>query len=82
MLSQIPGIVWVAIGVGLAIAAPWMLFVALDRQGRDKTGQVFQASVDSIRKTMSGEAKEMDELSRRVEALKQEENNPERGAPK
>lgn len=78
MLSQIPGLVWVVIGVSLAIAAPWMIFVALDRQGRDRTGKVFQTSVESITRTLRGENKEVDELARRVDALKNQEKDDQK----
>ena len=80
MLSQVPGIVWVVVGVGLAIATPWMIFIALDRQGRDRTGQVFQASIDSVRHALRGEAQDIDELSRRVDALKKQDQD--QGKPK
>ncbi len=71
-MSQIPGIVWVIVGIGLAIAAPWLLFVALDRQGRDKTGQVWHTSIETISRTLRGEAKDMDELARRVDELQRD----------
>ena len=78
MLSQIPGLVWVVIGVSLAIAAPWMIFVALDHQGRDRTGKVFQTSVDTITRTLRGENKEADELARRVDALKSQDKDSQK----
>ncbi len=74
-MPQIPGFVWVIVGIGLAIATPWMIFVALDREGRSKSGQAWRASMEALNKTLHSETPEIDELSRRVEKLK--ENNPE-----
>ena len=68
--------------MGVAIAAPWVIFVALNRQTRDRTGQVWQASVDTLRKAMSGEAHDMDELARRVEALKDDKSDQQQDQPK
>ena len=71
-MNAIPDTVIILIGIGLAIALPWLLFLAVDRSSRRKASNVWQNSLDELRKTMQGENRELDELAQRVEKLKSE----------
>lgn len=77
-MGSIPDVAIILIIIGLAIALPWLLFLAADRQGRHEAGNVWQHSLETIQKTLRGEAKEMDELSERVRKIKAESEEEER----
>ena len=68
----------ILIVIGLAIALPWLLFLAADKRGRSEAGNVWQHSLETIQKTLRGEAKELDELSERVRKIKAESEEDQR----
>jgi type IV secretory pathway VirB2 component (pilin) len=71
-MESIPEAAIILFIIGLAIALPWLLFLAADKRGRSEAGNVWQHSLDTIQKTLRGESKELDELSRRVQKIKEE----------
>lgn len=71
-MRDIPDVAIILIIIGLAIALPWLLYLAADKRGRSEAGNVWQHSIDTIRQTLRGETKELDELSQRVQKIKEE----------
>jgi type IV secretory pathway VirB2 component (pilin) len=77
-MESIPDTAIILIIIGLAIALPWLLFLAADKRGRSEAGNVWQHSLETIQKTLRGEAKELDELSRQVQKIKEEAGEEKR----
>lgn len=77
-MESIPDIAIILIIIGLAIALPWLLFLAADRRGRNEAGNVWQKSLDAVQKTLRGETKDLDELSERVKKIEAESKEEKR----
>lgn len=71
-MESIPDVAIILIILGLAIALPWLLFLAADRRSRSDAGNVWQKSLDAAQKTLRGETKDLDELSERVRKIEAE----------
>lgn len=72
LVESVPDAAIILIIIGLAIALPWLLFLAADKRGRNEAGHLWQNSLETIQKTLRGESKELDELSRQVQKIKEE----------
>lgn len=75
-MEAIPDIFIILASIGLAIALPWLIFLAADRNNRREVSNVWQNSLEAIRKTLRGETQELDELAQRVKQLNVENNEP------
>lgn len=71
-MESLPEAVIILIVLGVAIALPWLLYLAFDKRGRNEAGHVWQVGLDTVQKTLRGESKELDELSRQVQKIKEE----------
>lgn len=66
-------------GIGLAILLPWFIFAAMRRERPHAGRDAVQGSVEAIQKTLRGQHEDLDELSRRVAALKGDKDKPDVG---
>jgi len=66
-------------GIGLAILLPWFIYAAMKRERPHPGRDAVQGSVQALQKTLRGQQDEIDELSRRVATLRDNEEKPDAG---
>jgi sensor domain CHASE-containing protein len=78
-MSDLTRLLIIVGGIGLAILLPWFIYAALKRERPHVGRDAVQGSVQAIQKTLRGQQDDIDELSRRVAALRNQEDKHDAG---
>jgi predicted negative regulator of RcsB-dependent stress response len=78
MMENSNNILVIFIVIGLAIALPWFLYVAVDKNQRSQAGNVWQKSMEAVQKTLRGENKDIEELNKRVQKFEEEKKKEDK----
>lgn len=66
-------------GIGAAILLPWFIFAAMRRERPHSGRDAVQSSVEAVQKTLRGQQDDIDELSKRVAALRENGDKTDAG---